>query len=100
MSELKPCPSEEHFTITVAELRRLVKGTLMVKSGFNGKILCKDFNPKKHSAIGGRAVTAIWCEIEATKALGFGNIARPITCVYVHGGVEADKHFGRANDAD
>lgn len=42
----------------------------------------------KHKDIGNREIRSVWSEIEVSKPYGFRNIARPITCVYVDGGVE------------
>lgn len=67
------------------------KSRLKIMSGYNGKVLCKAFNPKKHIEIGRREITHIWAEIEATKAMAFSNISLPILCAYVHGRVEYEK---------
>lgn len=77
--------------ITVNDFKEKVHGILEVQSGYNGKVLCKDYNPKKHKEIGERVITSIWSEIRATKSEGFGNIARPIICVYVYGDKEYEE---------
>lgn len=57
---------------------------LKVMSVYNGKVLCQRFNPEKHKDVGERNVCAVWAEIAITKST-FGNIARPIMCVYADG---------------
>lgn len=72
--------------MTVAELfeKCKVQSVLKVMSGYNGKVLCHDFNPKKHVEIGCRRVECIWADI-AVKESGFGHYAKPIMCVYADG---------------
>ena len=96
MEELKHVTDNEP-TMTVAELREITAGTIMVKSGFNSKVLCRNFDPKKHEAIGGRTVRRIWSEIKVNENSVFGNTAAPIICVYVNGDVEYEE-YRRAND--
>ena len=67
------------------------KSDLKVMSGYNGKILCKRFNPKRHIEIGEREVAAVWAEIEVTKPSGYRQSATPIICAYVHGYIEYEK---------
>lgn len=69
------------------------KNDLKVMSGYNGKILCKRFNPKKHVEIGKREIVAVWAEIETEKQHGFGykHYATPIICAYAEGYIEYEK---------
>lgn len=75
--------------MTVAEFSNYVpfSTTVEVKSGFNGKILCRSFNQKKHAEIGKREILDIWAEIR-TIGDTFCNRAIPVICVYVDGSVE------------
>lgn len=76
--------------MTVLELSDMSQGQLKVMSGYNGKILCKNFNSKKHIDIAIREISTIWTEINTTKS-GFSNIAMPILCCYVCGNIEYEK---------
>lgn len=71
--------------MTVREFSDLCHSKIKVMSAYNGKILCKAFNPEKHTEICEREVISIWCEIEATKPSGYYNIASPVMCVYADG---------------
>lgn len=68
------------------------KSQLKVLSGFNGKVLCYSYDPKKHSEIGEREMLCIWAEMKASNR-PFGNIAESILCCYASGAIEAEKHF-------
>lgn len=77
--------------MTVAEFYEVNESPLKVMSGYNGKILCKRYkgsNEKHVEEIGNREISRVWCEIEASKSTGFGNIGTPIMCCYVIGDVE------------
>ena len=67
------------------------RSSLKIKSAYNGKVLCKDFNPEKHIEVGKREITTVWAEIETSKPRGFGNISRPIMCAFVDGAIEYNK---------
>lgn len=78
--------------MTLQEFRKYhCQSELKVMSGYNGKVLCKDFNEKKHAHLADREVHSVWAECVATKGLAFGNIAKPIICCYVDGKEEAEK---------
>ena len=77
--------------MTVNELSQYVKCDLEVKSGFNGKILCKKYDLKKHTEIADREVSAIWSEIRALNGCGYSSMAKPVICVYVNGQPECEK---------
>lgn len=67
----------------LCELAEYVKNTtLEVKDGYDGKILCRNYNEDKHAKIGKREVLYVWGEIK-TRSIGFGNIGVPIISVYV-----------------
>lgn len=67
------------------------QGKLKVMSAYNGKILCKRFDPEKHIEVGERELSTIWAEIEAPKHGGFNQFAMPIIFAYVDGSVEYEK---------
>lgn len=74
--------------MTVFELNKLSQVPLEVKSGYNGKILCKAFNKDKNAAVGDRLVLSMWPEIKIPNGQTFANYARPVICVYVAGEIE------------
>lgn len=75
--------------MTVAEFYKYIpySATVEVKSAFNGRALCRNFNPNKHAEIGKRKILDIWAEIR-TIGDTFCNRAIPIICLYVHGEAE------------
>lgn len=77
--------------MTVDELSVLCRSELKVLSGYNGIVLCKSFDPKKHIKIGEREVISIWAECRTNKNMSYGNIAIPIVCVYAEGREEYEK---------
>lgn len=77
--------------MSVNELSKYVKCDLEVKSGFNGKILCKKYDPKKHTEIADREVTAIWSEVRMVNGGGYSSMARPVICAFVYGQPEYEK---------
>lgn len=92
---------ELYNPMTVREFsQRYCHGTLRVYSGFNGKLLCKNFNPNKHFKTGEREIIAVWAEIVAGKMQGFRQKIEPVTCVYVHGDMEAEERLRRAQKND
>ena len=82
------CVGIDNFKITVQELSERAHTAIEVKSAFNGKVLCKRYQPIKHAEIGKREVSSIWAEIRSENTSGFSSIARPVLCVYVHGDIE------------
>ena len=80
--------------LTVGDFAKICQTDIKVMSGFNGKILCKRFNPQKHTEIAEREVVAVWSEIRANKAMGYSNVAFAEICVYVNGAKECAEHFG------
>lgn len=72
-------------------LKDFCQCSLKVMSAYNGKILCKSFNPKnpKHADFGTREVVSIWSEI-VTRSNGYNNCASAQLCVYVDGKPEYD----------
>ena len=67
---------------------------IKVMSGYNGKVLAKQYNPKKHKHISNREICSIWSEIEVRNSSGFTQIIRPILCVYVNGKEEYETEHG------
>ena len=80
--------------MTVKEFSELTHTPIEVKSGFNGKLLCKRYDAKKHQEISDREVTSIWAEIRASNSGGYSSYASPAICVYVHGGKECEQSDG------
>ena len=62
---------------------------IKVLSGYNGKVLAKRFNPKKHATLGERKVIKIWSEFESSKY--FKSVATTILVCFVDGGNEYKK---------
>lgn len=75
--------------MTVQELYIISASKLKIISGYNGKILCRDFNPKKHN-FGEREVRRIWSEISLIPST-FGSNAESIMCAFVDGREEYEK---------
>lgn len=82
--------------MTIKEFAEIARAPVEVKSGYNGKLLCKAYNDKKHSTISEREVIAVWPEIRATSSGGYDSYARPVICVFVHG----DKEAAQAGEGD
>ena len=80
--------------LTVGDFAKICQTDIKVMSGFNGKVLCKRFNPKKHTEIAEREVVSVWSEIRANKSMGYSNAAFAEICVYVNGAKECAEHFG------
>ena len=80
--------------LTVGDFAKICQTDIKVMSGFNGKVLCKRFNPKKHTEIAQREVISVWSEIEAEKTMGYQNFAHTKICVYVNGAKECNEHYG------
>lgn len=89
--ELLTCAAEVVERLSLADFAGLMNCPIEVRSGYNGKLLCKEFNPKKHSALAEREVVSAWAEVRASKRLGYSNSARAIVCVFLHGGNEYEK---------
>ena len=78
--------------MTVNEFKEMAHGIIEVRSAYNSKFLCKDYNPFKHKeTIGTREITSVWSEIRVSEGIGFGNTARPVICVYVVGDKEYEQ---------
>lgn len=75
--------------MTLFELSELVKAPIKVMSGYNNKVFCRRFIPKKHLALSGRSILSVWAEVEA-KTSGFSQYIVPIICVHVDGTPEYD----------
>ena len=90
--------------MTVKELYALCKynTTILVKSAFNGKVLCRRYYPSKHeSTVGERIVSSIYTDITVLEGV-VGNSAHPRLCVWVEGGKEYDEWAAKqkAKDGD
>lgn len=80
--------------LTVGDFAKICKTDIKVMSGFNGKVLCKRFDPKKHTEIANREIVSVWSEIEASKSSGYRNFAYTNICVFVNGAKECNEHYG------
>ena len=61
-----------------------------VRSGFNGKILCRNFDPKKHNDIGERELISVWADTKK-HSNDPGAPVRPVLCCYVDGRSEYER---------
>jgi hypothetical protein len=81
--------------LTVNELYDLVGfyGTpIKVTSAYNGAVLCKKYDPKKHAEIGTRVLVIICGEIQCVNGMaGQHSHAQSIIVASVHGDVEYQK---------
>lgn len=87
-------------TITLRELYQLTnhaRTTICAMSAFNGKILCKKFDPKKHPDLADREVISVWPSLKICKGI-FGDSAQPVIECYLQGSPEYNKTFGRPAD--
>ena len=80
--------------LTVGDFAKICQTDIKVMSGFNGKVLCKRFNPKKHTEIANREIVSVWSEICVSKPMGYSNEAFAEICVYVDGKNECDEFYG------
>ena len=81
--------------MTVQDLYDLVRCApieIKVKSGYNGKILCKNYIPLKHKDLSSREVIQIWSEIRTLKS-SYNDRARSIICIYVDGHKEYEEYI-------
>ena len=82
------------MNVTLLELSKLNdcnRARIEVKSGYNGKVLCKRFNEKKHESIADRQVLSFWPEIRVEN----GNYCYPIICCFVEGLKELEQELKR-----
>ena len=77
--------------MTLEDFNILCRGEIQVISGFNGKILCRNFKNTKHKELGNREVLSVWTEIRLASDVTFSSWAKPIICVYVDGAEEYKK---------
>lgn len=61
-----------------------------VRSGFNGKMLCRNFDPKKHNEIGERELVSMWADTKKHRN-DPGAPVCPVLCCYVDGRPEYEK---------
>lgn len=83
--------------MNVKEFSELTRTPIEVKSGFNGKVLCKRYDAKKHIEISDREIISIWAEIKVLNP-ACPSYAHSVICVYVHGGKEYDQKHGVENN--
>lgn len=68
--------------------------SLVVYSGYNGKLLCKNYDPNKkaHKEIAHRLVTSVWAGIQKYhKTYPNDDTIYPVLCCYVLGDEEYNK---------
>lgn len=75
--------------MTLAEFASLCTTPVCVKSGFNGKILCFKFNPKKHTTLGEREVLSAWADIQVSSH--WQGHAQSVIMVYINGKPEREE---------
>jgi hypothetical protein len=78
----------------VKELQELtsIENPIVVRSGYNGKLLTNNYNPVKHSdTIGEREVIRIEANIKLNKSVTSVASAFPVICCMVHGDVEYEQ---------
>lgn len=61
-----------------------------VRSRFNGKVLCRNFDPKKHSEIGERELVSMWADTKKHRN-DPGAPVCPVLCCYVDGRPEYER---------
>lgn len=85
--------------MTVKELKELANSDmLVVRSGYNGKILTSNYNPKKHEeTIGNRKVISIWTDIKTHKSPSTSS-AYSVLCCYVCGDIERANEITKNKD--
>lgn len=71
------------------------RSKLRVKSGYNDKILCFEYDPNKHTEIGKKEISSVWADIQVKQLAGFGSYAEPYLCCYVDGAEEYKKELAR-----
>ena len=90
--------AEETKKLTLSELYDMTNLTtqtvICAKSGYNGKILCKRFDPVKHSHIAKRLVCSAWASLRINTGV-LSTYAQPIIECYVDGYPEYEKEHGR-----
>lgn len=64
---------------------------LRVLSGYNGKVICERFDPKKHTEIGEREILSYWADEEITRH-GFFVSSRHFICCSANGAPKYKKH--------
>lgn len=71
--------------MTVKELYNQckVQSTLKVMDAKTGYILCRNFNPNKHLAIGELTISALWADINVSSQ-EFSRYVTPVLCVYAY----------------
>ena len=87
------------MSVTLLELSKLNdcnRARIEVKSGYNGKVLCKRFNEKKHESIADRQVLSFWPEIRIEN----GDYCYPIICCFVEGLKELEQELARRRQID
>lgn len=91
---------EPRRDITVQDIHEMIHSDMYVLSGFNGKVLARPYRASKHfETIGKRIVINMWAELKVRKNV-FGNIAKPIICVYVDGSVECEEHVKKLSEVE
>ena len=67
---------------------------IKVLSGFNGKVLCHNYQNKLNQVdVGEREVSTIWPEFKVDSLSGYGRTIRPILKVFVDGKEEYESEI-------
>lgn len=61
-----------------------------VRSGYNGKVLCRKFDPQKHMEIAKRELLSVWADTKK-HSNDPGAPVCPVLCCYVDGRPEYEK---------
>lgn len=61
-----------------------------VRSGYNGKVLCRNFDPQKHMEIAKRELLSMWADTKKSNNDSSGWIYT-VLCCYVDGRPECEK---------
>lgn len=78
--------------------KHFANSPIKVMSGYNGKVLARQYNPKKHKHISNREVISVWSEVEVQNSNGYRQTVRPILCIYVHGKEEYEAEHATLKD--
>lgn len=78
-----------------------IPSEIKVLSGFNGKVLCHNYQNKPNQVdVGEREVGTIWPDFKVDSSLGYGRAIRPILKVFVDGKEECESEIlkkGKSN---
>ena len=82
--------------MNLGQFSEITHGEIKVLSGYNGKVLCKRFDIKKHEELSAREVLDVWSDLKIAPALREGHVYS-IICVYVDGTREWEKEKSKCD---